>query len=505
MSTGVQLQDRLLGALRQPPALLRKLAAIPGLYIVGGWLRDSAMGRASSDFDLIAQGDFERCADAVSNALRQAPYLVNERFATTRFMLPEGSIDLQPCRPGGIGADLGQRDYTVNTLCYPLASLGPDAALELLQANDLAMDDLDQRTLRMVSAAALAADPLRVLRGYRLAVAQGLRPDPATRRSWHEMRRRIFDSAAERIREELLEWFGAADPDPAWPRWPSFPLSVRWAAEDGVLWQLFPPLEACIGCEQNVYHHLDVWNHTLECLQQLELLRTELGSAAAAPAVPPPGDHPLVEWAPKLAASWEATLGSGARNSALARLSLLLHDIAKPPTRAVQADGKVTFYGHQEVGAELVRPLLERLRFSSEENDWVCTMVAEHLRLGFYAEHDPIPPRLVYRFIRSLGQATPMAVLHSLADCAATQGEGAEESLTRHLRAAVQILGPYYSADSVAKPPLLLDGHGIMRLTGLPPGRRVGEIKEALLEATAAGEVSSEDEAGEFVLRMMKE
>ncbi|MCC7478670.1 HD domain-containing protein [bacterium] len=497
MSSGGEIQSRLLGALRRPPPLLEKLAAVPGLYLVGGWLRDIALGRGSSDFDLIALDGFDQLSIAVIAALGQQPYLVNERFATTRFLLPDGSsLDLQPCRPGGIAADLAQRDYSVNTLCYPLAALGPQAALEHLSSHPLALADLEQRVLRMVDPVAMAADPLRVLRGYRLCTGLGLRPDVETRRCWHELRGRIFDSAAERIREELLQWFAAPEPDPAFPRWPSFPLSVRWAAEDGVLWQLFPPLEAAIGCEQNVYHHLDVWNHTLECLVQLEALRARLKD-----------DQPaeLSSYAPRLRADWDAPFTAAAPASALTRLSLLLHDIAKPPTRAVQADGKVTFYGHQEVGAELVRPLLERLRFSLDEQNFVRSMVAEHLRLGFYAEHDPIPPRLLYRFIRSLGAATPLAVLHSLADCAATQGEGAEESLHKHLRAAQQVLQSWYSADEVARPPLLLDGHAIMQLTGLPPGKRVGEIKEALLEATAAGDVANEDAAREFVLRLMKE
>ena len=142
---------------------------------------------------------------------------------------------------------------------------------------------------------------------------------------------------------------------------------------------------------------------------------------------------------------------------------------------------------------------MNRLGFSADEARFILLMIREHLRLGFYSDHLPLSPRLVFRYVRNLGEATPLAVLHSLADCAAALGPRNTGALDEHLQAAAEILEHYYAQDAVAAPPVLLDGHAIMELLGIPPGPRVGELKDALLEATAAGEVETVAQAEEFL------
>jgi len=126
-------------------------------------------------------------------------------------------------------------------------------------------------------------------------------------------------------------------------------------------------------------------------------------------------------------------------------------------------------------------------------------MVREHLRLGFYSGNQPPPPKLVHRFIRRLGEYTPLMILHGLADCLATRGPLSAGGMKQHLLAASTILRHYYAADSVARPPVWLDGHGIMQALDLQPGPLVGLVKTALEEAAAAGEVDSRDSAIKFV------
>src|SRR5205823_4877111 len=98
-------------------------------------------------------------------------------------------------------------------------------------------------------------------------------------------------------------------------------------------------------------------------------------------------------------------------------------------------------------------------------------------------------PRLAYRYLRKLGSATPLMVLHSVADCLATRGEWTKLALKQHLRCGAELLAYHFEAGAVASPPVLLDGEAIKRALDLPPGKLVGQLKEALLEATAAGEV----------------
>jgi tRNA nucleotidyltransferase/poly(A) polymerase len=457
--------------------LLRQLQAVPGLYLVGGYLREAWWQRDAHDIDLIAGGEFQAGLTAIQELTGVRAIKLNQRFESYRFAAEDWLLDVSPLHDDGLAADINRRDYTVNTLAVPLKAIGPDVCPADIQGHPLAFDDLNAYVLRMVERENLKLDPARILRGYRLAACHGLTPDAETRAAWRTLAGGIVSAAPERLHEELLRWMDHAG---------SVVETVRWCAEDEVLWALFPPLRAMVGCGQNEYHHLDVWEHTLEALGQLDIMRD----------TPPPM---LVQWREQFSQAWEAPISAMASAGTLTRFALLLHDAGKPQAREVQADGRVTFYGHQEAGVELAAPLLEWLRCATDESQYIKLLVLEHLRLGFYSDHNPVPRRLIYRFITNLGDATPLMILHTLADCAAHRGELAEGSFARHEIAAAEILAHYYAADVVAAPPLLLDGHEIMQLLDLAPGPQIGRLKSALLEATAAGEVLTVDAARDFV------
>lgn len=457
--------------------MLARLRDVPDLFLVGGYLRDTYWGLATKDIDLAAPAPLDALLGLIEASLEVRPFTLNNRFASYRVVAAEYVIDISPLHEKGLMADLQRRDYTVNALAVPLARLREDLREAEIIAHPQGLQDLDERCLRMVGHGNLVDDPLRILRGYRLAATRTLRPDEQTRNAWQELAANVATCTPERVHEELLRWFGAA----AGPG-----ETLAWCGEDGVLWQLFPQLADARGCVQNNFHNLDVWEHTLECLRQLELLLAQL----------PPE---LTPWQEQLAMAWSAPVSGMATAGSLCRLALLLHDIGKPATREVQPDGHISFHQHQDLGAEMVAQLLLRLKFATAEIDFLLQMIREHLRLGFYSDHLPLTPRLVYRYVCHLREATPVAVLHALADCAATQGVASAGSWEKHVQAAAEILEHYYAQDSIAAPPLLLDGHAIMQLLALEPGEVVGQLKSSLLEATAAGEVETVEQAEKFV------
>lgn len=473
----------LTAALKHAPPVLAQLRGLPGLHLVGGWLRDAYWGHASRDIDLIAPQPLAPVLEALEQLCGSAPFMLNERFASYRANCDGLTIDVTPMCEGGLAADLARRDYTINALAVPVAGLGSGAHSGLVQAHPQAFADLDARVLRMASRANLAEDPLRVLRGYRLLAQGALVVDGGTHQAWRELAADTLHSAPERIHEELVRLLrGQRGVEPA----------LRRAADDGLLFELLPPLKTTVGCGQNDFHHLDVWEHTLLCLSELARIRTSL----------PPE---LGEYSEQLAEDWERPVSGMATVCALTRLALLLHDVGKPPAREVQDDGHVSFYKHQDIGTQLLEPELRWLKFSTDEIEFVSLLVREHLRVGFYSGHDPLPPKLTYRFIRKLGDATPAMVMHSLADCAAARGGLSEGSWERHVRCASQLLEHYFAADAVARPPVLLDGYAIMKLLGIKPDKLVGRLKNALLEATAAGEVANVEQAEEYVRGLHRE
>lgn len=447
-------------------------------WVVGGALRDAWLGRPVHDIDLAVPDPISPVVELLERHTGRNAHTVNQKFASARIVANDYEIDITPLNGDSIEADLRRRDYCINALAVPLSVvLTGNAQPRDVIADPNALDDLEAGRLRLVSAAALTDDPLRVLRGFRLAAQLQMEPDNACREAWRVHAADLRKSSGERQREELVRWFSLAQLDTG---------LLQISADSGVLWQLFPALSDSVGCTQNHYHHLDVWDHTLLALRQLDGLLEQL-----------PG--PLVEFTGTFSQAMAAQLDGGASALALTRLSLLLHDVGKPATRRDEADGYVSFIGHQKVGVELVEEDFRRLRFSTAEQDFLHTMIHEHLRLGFYSDNDPLPAKLIYRFIRTLGNATLPQLLHSLADCAAALGSDSEESMQRHIRAARQVAENYINDSHVARPPVLLNGEEIMRLLSLRPGPAVGRYKRAMLEATAEGWISSPQDAREFL------
>jgi tRNA nucleotidyltransferase/poly(A) polymerase len=467
----------LLHALADPPEPLRALQSVPGLRLVGGWLRQAYFGQRSCDLDLTCEQPLDATVVHIAQTLGAEPFALNERYPTRRLVAGDYTIDVSQLTDANVEADIARRDYTCNTLMLRLDRLGLDNLADTIEGHPQALADIESHTLRMVSRASLTDDPLRLVRGYRLCATERFEAEPRTREAWKSLAPLVRKAAAERIHDELLRWFAAGS---------GLAECVAMCAQDGVLWQLFPLLEAEANCIQA--EDVDVWAHTLECLRRLEELRENL----------PPALEPL---SGQLHAAWNEPVSGAAEAGTLTRIALLLHDCAKPATRDVDVAGKLSFYDHQNVGAALLLPELQALKFSGAETDYILTLVREHLRLGFYTESLPLTPRLIYRYIRRLGRATPLMLLHSVADCMATRGEWTATALPEHIAATAQILHHYYADDGIATPPLLLNGDDIMDVLQLPPSKLIGELKDALLEATASGEVRSRDAAVEFVRR----
>ncbi len=473
---------RLLEGLNELTSLLSGLPEPGGdCWLVGGALRDAWLGRPIHDIDLVAPEPLDALVGSLEKFSGSRAFVVNQRFASSRILASGLIIDITPLSASGIEADLRRRDYCINAMAVPLSAVlrGEIRPTDVI-ADPHALEDLAAGRLRLVSSAALTDDPLRVLRGFRLAAQLGMNPDSGCREAWRLHAPELCRVSGERQREELLRWFGLPQMDTE---------LLQICADCRVLWELFPALEQSVGCTQNFYHHLDVWQHTLLALQELDVLLEELPIE-------------LQPFAQHLQSAVSSDLDGGGSVLALTRLALMLHDVGKPATRSPAADGYISFIGHQKVGVDLIAADLERLRLSGAEQDFLHLMIHEHLRLGFYSDNDPMPAKLVYRYIRSLGEATLPQLLHSLADCAAARGEGSAESLRRHLRAAAVIADNYINGSSVAIPPVLLDGTEIMELLQISPGPLIGRYKQAMLEATAEGWIQTPEEAREFVTRL---
>jgi len=190
-------------------------------------------------------------------------------------------------------------------------------------------------------------------------------------------------------------------------------------------------------------------------------------------------------------------LADGLTRGGALRWGALLHDVAKPLTREVRsADGRVTFFGHDALGARMASEILGRLRASSRLQTHVAALVRHHLRLGFLVhEPQPLARRSVFAYLRACEPVEVDVTLLSIADRLATRGERAQAAIDAHLRLARTMLADAIDWRADGPPRLLLRGDELVRELGIPAGPRLGELLGELAAAQYAGEIATREQA----------
>jgi putative nucleotidyltransferase with HDIG domain len=378
-------------------------AALAGrpAWLVGGAVRDRLLGRALTDLDLVVDGDPEQAARAIAHAAgRAACFALSEDFGAWRVVARDRTwqADVERLRGETLEADLLLRDFTINAIAEPIDGGAPIDPLG-------GLGDLTARRLRMAGPRAFVDDPLRVLRLVRMEVELELESEPQTSRAAHAQAGELRRVSAERVFVELRRILATQQAR----------RGVELMSELGATAVVLPELQALRGVEQNRFHHLDVYGHTLEALD-----RTIELQADPSPIL---GEEHAAELGTLLS---EPLADELTRGEAL-RWGVLLHDAAKPLTKGVRPeDGRVTFIGHDARGAELARAVLGRLRASERLRAHVAALVRNHLRLGFLVhEPQPLERRTVYSYLRACEPVEVDVTLLSVADRLATRGDSA--------------------------------------------------------------------------------
>jgi poly(A) polymerase len=491
-------------------------------WLVGGSVRDRLLERSTADLDVVIDGDPAAAARALARAAGRgaaASFALSEGFGAWRVVARDGSwqIDVERMRGETLREDLELRDFTVNAIAQPLAGGAPIDPLG-------GRGDLDERRLRMVSPRTFLDDPLRVLRLVRLAVELGLTVDPPTLLAARAAAVSLPNVAGERVFMELRQIIDA----------PAALRGLELLGEVEATAAVLPELERLRGVQQSKYHHRDVYGHTLEVLEQVIALQADpagvLGSEPAGEHVSERAgaggtehgggdwgsqEHGGGDWGSQehaggdrgsqVAALLTEPLADGLTRGSALRWGALLHDAAKPATRAVTPmSGRVTFIGHDDLGAGLAREVLGRLRTSERLRAHVAALVRHHLRLGFMVhEPQPLARESVFGYLRACEPVEVDVTLLSVADRLATRGKRAQESIDAHMRMARAMLGDALHWRAQGGPPPLWRGDRLARELGIPLGPQVGELLEELARAQYAGTIETQAQALDFVRALL--
>jgi poly(A) polymerase len=438
-------------------------------------VRDAVLGRPVGDVDVAVLGDPEAAVRAVGRRLRGPVFQLSEAFGAWRAADRDGGFvcDLSPLQGGDIEADLALRDFTVNAMAVPAAG---GELLDPLGGRH----DAEAGVLRVLGEAAYAADPLRPLRLARLATELPLAPDPETERLTRQAAAGVTGASPERVFAELRRIVTAE----------RVVEGLALCERLGLTAAVLPEVDALHGVEQSHFHHLDVYEHTIEVVRRWVELETGLERYVGDLAAPLRKvlDEPLAD---------ELTRGHALR------LAALLHDVGKPATRRTRPDGRVTFIGHDSVGERMVRAICRRLRTSERLASLLAQVTRHHLALGFMVHERPLPRRAVYRYLAGCGAVAVEVTAFSCADRLATRGRRAETAIDAHLEVARELLGEALRwRDERPEPPIR--GDDLARELRIEPGPELGRMLREIEEAAFAGEVESRADAVEYARRSLR-
>lgn len=399
-------------------------------YAVGGCIRDSLLGRTPNDWDITTSAKpmevkalFSHTIDTGIRHGTVTILLDREGFEVTTYRIDgeyeDGRHPKEVSFTGSLEEDLKRRDFTINALAY-------NETAGLIDIFD-GQKDLKDGIIRCVGNAEerFTEDALRMLRAIRFSAQMGYRIEKNTLAAIHKLAGNLEKISAERIQTELLKLIVSPHPD-----------YLRTAYECGVTKVFFPEFDLAMETPQNHPHHCyNVGEHILHSLLEI------------------PADKVL-------------------------RLTMLLHDIAKPQCLTVDEKGITHFHGHEEMGAEMSRVILRRLRMDNDTTDKVCRLVRFH----DYGNGVAPDRRIVRRAVNKIGEDLfADFLLVKKADLLAQSMYLREEKLSNLAAWDACYREIREAEECVSLRTLAVNGKDLIA-AGLQPGRELGDILKQLLD-----------------------
>jgi len=462
-------------------------------YVVGGFVRDVLLGRDTADIDIALATDALEIAPKLATAIGGRYVLLDKVNKVGRVVLAneeapltkgQWQIDLSTFKDK-IEHDLARRDFTIDAIAIDLSRLGKNYAdIQLIDPFN-GLDDLRRGVIRTVAETAFEVDGARLLRAVRLAAELGFSIDNETEALIRASSHLIAGVAGERVRGELLRLLAI----------PQAGQLLPYFDELGLLLAMIPELAQTKGAKQPKEHFWDVFDHSIQTVVAVDFVLRQ-GTWQYA------NEEVLVSipWSPRLAQHFDSEVSSGSTRRLLLKLAALLHDIAKPQTKTIDANGRMRFLGHAKEGAAIVVNILEKLRFSGKEIKLVEIMVRHHLRPA-QMSHNGLPShKALYRYFRDTGDSGIDILFLNLADHLATRGPHLNlAQWQEHTQRVEYILTQRFQEERLITPPKLVNGHDLINIFGLSPGPKIGEILESVREAQASGEVTTRQEALSYI------
>lgn len=400
-------------------------------YVVGGAVRDMALGKKPHDLDFATDALPEK-----SISLFRRTVATGIQHGTITVLTGSGEYELTTFRRDGsygdgrrpdrvdysnsLADDLSRRDFTMNALAINCA----DSKLIDLYGG---LADIEAGLIRAIGnpLQRFQEDGLRLMRAIRFASSLGFSIEKETLEAITQSVDMLKRLSAERIRDELSKTLVSLRPS----------LGLRLLAETGIMSRILPELWALDKIEQDPPHCYGALEHSIMACSHIA---------------------PHLEW----------------------RLAALFHDIGKAPCLQVDKDGIKHFFGHDQASAKMTEGILKRLKYPNTVIDTVTCLIANHMTRYSDTWSDAAIRRLLIR----IGQEyLPgfLALLRADEMALGPQGQLRRDST----EALAQRINQVLAKDNVLSlKDLAIDGKDLQKL-GFKPGPKLGLALGELLEA----------------------
>jgi putative nucleotidyltransferase with HDIG domain len=437
------------------------------VYVVGGYVRDLLLGKDVKDTDIVVVGNGIEFAKYVGTTLGIAPPVLFENFGTAMLMIEDRKVEFVGARKesynktsrkpavvsGTLEEDLSRRDFTVNAMAVNLRKETFGKLVDPFGGQS----DLRDKILRtpLEPETTFDDDPLRIMRLMRFAAQLNFRIEPNALLAAKAMTSRLSIVSQERISDEFMKIMACPQPS----------IGLALMQETGALENIFPELAQMEGIEQREeYHHKDVFRHTLQVVDKTAATSDNL-------------------WL---------------------RMAALLHDIAKPKTKAFKEGIGWTFHGHNEAGARMVKNIFRRMKLPLEHVPYIEKLVRLHLRPQALVD-DGVTDSAVRRLMFEAGNEIDDLMILCRADITSKNQKFVEKILNNYSY-VIQKMEEVEAKDRIRnwQPPLR--GEEIMQVCGLQEGIMIGILKDKITDAVLDGVIPNDhDGAMKYLLSIKDE